>query len=103
MKKILIALSILTCLFSFGVGFAAEDGAALFKARCQSCNGADGEKLPSGSSAAIKGQSSADVLKALEGYKDGSFGGARKQAMTNVVKRLSDEQIKSVSDFVGAL
>ena len=102
MKKILIILSVLACLFTFGVGFAAEDGAALFKAHCQSCHGADGSKASS-SSAAIKGWNSADVLKALEGYRDGSFGGARKQVMTNIVKRLTDEQIKSVSDFVGTL
>ena len=103
MKKILIALSVLVCLFSFSVGFAAEDGAALFKTRCQSCHGADGSKIPPGSAAAIKGQNSADMLKALEGYRDGTFGGARKHVMVNIVKRLSDEQMKSVSDFSATL
>lgn len=39
----------------------------------------------------------------LEGYKDGAFGGTRKQVMTNVVKRLSSEQMKSVADYASTL
>ena len=103
MKKILIALSVLACLFTFGAGLAAEDGASLYKAHCQGCHGADGGKAPSSSAAVIKGLRYEEVLKALEGYKDGSYGGARKKAMENIVKRLSDEQMKSVAGFTATL
>lgn len=51
----------------------------------------------------IKGQSAADLLKKLEGYKDGSFGAQRKLVMENVVKQLSDEQLKSLADYASTL
>ena len=50
-----------------------------------------------------KGQSAADLLKKLEGYKDGSFGAQRKLVMENVVKQLSDEQLKSLADYASTL
>ena len=53
--------------------------------------GASGEKL------------AADLLKKLEGYKDGSFGAQRKLVMENVVKQLSDEQLKSLADYASTL
>ena len=101
MKKMLIVLSVSVCLFSFNVGFAAEDGASLYKTHCQSCHGADGSKGPG--NAGIKGRSSADMLKVLVGYKDGSYGGARKQVMVDIVKPLSDEQLKIISGFTATL
>lgn len=39
----------------------------------------------------------------LEGYRDGTFGGQRKQVMVGVVKRLSDEQMKSLAEYAAAL
>lgn len=45
----------------------------------------------------------ADLLKKLEGYKDGSFGAQRKLVMENVVKQLSDEQLKSLADYASTL
>lgn len=50
-----------------------------------------------------QGQSAADLLKKLEGYKDGSFGAQRKLVMENVVKQLSDEQLKSLADYASTL
>lgn len=103
MKKILIALSALVCVFSFSAAFAAEDGASLFKSQCQSCHGADGSRVPASGVAPIGGQSTADIMKMLNGYKAGTYGGQRKQTMEGVAKRLSDEQVQSVSDYVSKL
>ena len=102
MKKIVIAFSTALCLFSFGIAFA-DDAATLYKTHCQACHGADGSRAPTNTTLIIKGKSSAEVLTMLEGYKDGSFGGKSKQVMTGVVKRLSDDQLKSVSDHVSKL
>lgn len=102
MKKTLLVLSATFCLFSFGVAFA-DDAADLYKTHCQGCHGADGSRIPPNAAAAIKGQSSADLLKMLQGYKDGSFGGKNKQVMTGVAKRLSDDQMKSVADYASKL
>ena len=78
MKKVLIVFSAVMLLSSFGVAFADGDAANLFKTHCQGCHGA-------------------------EGYKDGSFGAQRKLVMENVVKQLSDEQLKSLADYASTL
>ena len=103
MKRLLIACSAVACLFTFGVAFAEDDAAATFKARCQSCHGADAGRSPSPGIDPIKGRDAAELLKELQGYKDGSFGGDRKQVMQGVVKQLSDEQMKSLADHVSKL
>ena len=96
MKKVLIVFSAVMLLASFSVAFADGDAANLFKTYCQGCHGADG--IPP-----IKGQSAADLLKKLEGYKAGSFGAQRKLVMENVVKQLSGEQLKSLADYGSTL
>ena len=103
MKKVLIVFSAVMLLSSFGVAFADGDAANLFKTHCQGCHGADGGRVPACGIEPIKGQSAADLLKKLEGYKDGSFGAQRKLVMENVVKQLSDEQLKSLADYASTL
>ena len=100
MKKVLIVFSAVMLLSSFGVAFADGDAANLFKTHCQGCHGADGGRVPASGIEPIKGQSAADLLKKLEGYKDGS---QRKLVMENVVKQLSDEQLKSLADYASTL
>ena len=92
MKKVLIVFSAVMLLSSFCVAFADGDAANLFKTHCQGCHGADGGR-----------QTAADLLKKLEGYKDGSFGAQRKLVMENIVKQLSDEQLKSLADYASTL
>ncbi len=103
MKRLFVALSLsVALLFASGVcAFAAEDGASLYKA-CQGCHGAEGEKLPMGVGHPIKGQSAEDLDKKMHGYKDGSYGDSKKAIMTNIVKRLTDEQIKALADHMAA-
>ena len=103
MRKILIAGTAVLSLCSFGAVFAGEDAAELFKTHGQSCHGADGGRAPGSGIAPIRGQNSADLLNMLEGYRDGTFGGQRKQVMVGVVKRLSDEQMKSLAEYAAAL
>ena len=103
MKKVLIACAAAVSLFSVTMAFADTDAGNLFKTYCQSCQGADGSRSPGEGVEPVKGQSASELLKMLEGYKDGSFGGPRKQVMTGVVKRLSDEQLKSLADYASRL
>lgn len=96
MKKALVAL------MTAGVvaGFAA-DGAALYN-KCTSCHGKDG-KMTAIPGKVIAGQSAADVEKKLKGYKDGSFGGAKKGMMKGQVASLSDADIKALASHVAGL
>lgn len=105
MKKIMIALAALACLFAFTAAHAADTpaDATLYKSHCQGCHGEDGSRAPSNGVEPIKGQRAADLQKKLAGYKDGSFGGKAKQVMEGVVKQLSDDQLKSVADYAATL
>ena len=100
MKKSLAILSLVTMAFAASVAVAA-DGAEIYKASCSSCHGADGSKSASGSTP-IKGQKAEDLLKKLNGYADGSYGGAQKKIMENVVKKHADE-LKTLADYMGTL
>ena len=88
MKKVLIVFSAVMLLSSFGVAFADGDAANLFKTHCQGCHGADGGRVPA---------------SGIEPIKGGSFGAQRKLVMENVVKQLSDEQLKSLADYASTL
>lgn len=72
--------------------WAAEDGAALFKAKCSVCHGADAAGKPAMKAPAIKGKSQADIKKA--------FASSPKHAG---VKSLNDEQVKAIATYLQGL
>ena len=77
--------------------FSAEDGAALFKAKCAMCHGAAGEGKPAMKSPAMKGT-------ALTAEEIGNYvlkGVAGKLAPhTKPVAGINAEQAKAIADFV---
>lgn len=95
MKTVLFLITVL----SFSSLCFASDGAALY-AKCKTCHGAQGEKAALGVSPLLKGQTSADIAKKLEGYKAGTFGGAKKSTMTGQVSKLSSGDIKALADYI---
>lgn len=103
MKTMMLTFSIATVLFSLNVAFAEGEAAGTYKTYCQSCHGADGSRVPAKDVPLIKGQSSAELLTMLKGYKDGSFGGPKKQVMEGIVKRLSDDQMKGLAEYIPTL
>lgn len=78
----------------------AADGAKLFGAKCAECHGADGKEA-SISGKAIAGDGA--TLTKLVGYKNGSFGGEQKATMQGSLADLSDDDLKAISAYVGAL
>jgi len=95
MKKILLGVSLSAAVL------LASDGAAIY-AKCGACHGKDG-KNAAVSGIAIGGEAADAVAKKLHGYKDGSFGGAKKAMMTPQVASLSDDDIKAVSEYIAGL
>jgi len=81
---------------------AAADGAAIYKANCASCHGAAGEKKALNKSQVIKDFSQEQIVTALKGYKDGSYGGAMKALMKGQAAKLSDEEINAVAKAIAA-
>jgi cytochrome c len=73
------------------MSWAAEDGAALYKAKCSGCHGADAAgkapKIP-----AAKGADEAKVKGALA-----------KAPHTGLAKSLNEEQVKAIATYLGGL
>jgi cytochrome c len=94
MKTLLMILGITAIL-------SAADGAALFK-KCAACHGAEGEKHALGKSKIIKDMSKDDIVTAINGYKDGSYGGPMKALMKGQVASLSAEDANTLAEYISA-
>lgn len=92
MKTLLAILGMVSLL-------GAADGAALYK-QCASCHGVNAEKSALGKSKIIKEMSKEDIVTALKGYKDGTYGGAMKALMKGKVAKLSDEEITALAEHI---
>lgn len=95
MKKLLATLTIIAA-----VGLNAADGAASY-AKCIGCHGAKGEKVALGKSKIISNMKVDEIVAALKGYKDGSYGGAMKGLMKGQVANMSDDQMDEVANLIG--
>jgi len=96
MTKLMTALVVtvgLTCSLS-------ADGAAAYK-KCSACHGATGEKAALGKSKVINTMTKADIVAALNGYKDGSYGGPMKAMMKGQVASLSEADIQAIAEMIG--
>jgi mono/diheme cytochrome c family protein len=93
-KLTIMVLAIALMLFIAlpNLSWAAEDGAALYKANCAMCHGPDAAGKPAMKAPAIKGKSAADVTKAMENPKH-----------TAVKKKVSEAQIKAIGDYLATL
>lgn len=92
--KTLIAILTLSALLG------AADGAAVFK-KCAACHGPTGEKVALGKSKVLKEMSQADIVAAIKGYKDGTYGGTMKALMKGQVATLSDADIEAIATHIG--
>ena len=75
---------------------------ALFKT-CASCHGLKGEKEALGKSQVITGWDKDRVIKALNGYKDGSYGGVMKNIMTGQVNTKTEAEIEALADLISKM
>ena len=95
MKKAILLAMMATLTLS------AADGAALFS-KCTACHGAKGEKHALGKSKIINTMTPDEIVTALEGYKDGTYGGPMKAVMKGQAAPLSEEEIKEIAEYIGA-
>jgi cytochrome c553 len=94
MKKTLVTLSV--------VAIAATSTFASNTAACVGCHGANFEKSALGKSKVVKDMTKADIVTALKGYKDGSYGGAMKGVMKGQADKLSDADIEAIATEITA-
>jgi len=94
MKKTTILIMLLSLVFA-SAAFAAEDGAALFKAKCAACHGPDGKKMAKAdlSSAPIQGKTDADLVKFVGENPKHNF----------TKKGVTDDQLKAIVTFLRTL
>ena len=66
-------------------------------AACAGCHGQYFEKVAMGKSKVVKDMSETDILVALKGYKDGSYGGGMKGLMKGQVASLSNADMAAMA------
>jgi len=96
MKKIILGLTLISTMM------LASDAASLYT-KCAGCHGSQGEKKALGKSKVINEMSKQDLVSALTGYKDGSYGGAMKGLMKGQVAKLSEVQINELASHITTL
>jgi cytochrome c553 len=77
------------------------DAKSLYTA-CSACHGQNAEKAALGKSQIIKGWSSEKIIEALNGYKDGTYGGAMKGIMKGQVATKSEDEIKALAEYIAS-
>lgn len=89
---LVLAIAIVLFIAVPNLAWAAEDGAALYKANCAMCHGASAEGKPAMKAPAIKGKTAADVTKAMANPKHAS-----------VQKKVNEAQTKAIGDYLATL
>jgi len=64
---------------------------------CAGCHGANFEKKAMNVSKVVKDLTKEEIVTALKGYKDGSYGGAMKAIMKGQVAKLDDAAIEALA------
>ncbi len=85
------------------VAVSSFDAVGTFKRKCGGCHGANGEKAALGKSQIITGWEVVKTAEALNGYKDGSYGGAMKGLMASQVSSLSESDINALAKHISEL
>jgi len=90
MKKIIKTVAL-------GALLASSSAYAVSIAACAGCHGQHFEKSALGQSKIVKDMSLKDIMKALKGYKEGTYGGAMKKVMTDQLKNMKTSDIEAMS------
>ena len=99
MKKILVTLTIAA---ACSTAVMADAGAAAY-GKCKACHGAKAEKKALGKSQVIAGWPVEKIVKALKGYKAGTYGGPMKGLMKGQVMSYDDAKIEAVAKYIHGL
>ncbi len=78
------------------------NGELLYKS-CVNCHGQKAEKEALGKSQIIAGWDKQRIINAMNGYKDGSYGGVMKNIMKGQVLTKTDSEIETLATFISNL
>ncbi|HHD82327.1 MAG TPA: c-type cytochrome [Campylobacterales bacterium] len=71
------------------------------EAGCTGCHGQNFEKAAMGKSKVVKDMTAEEITTALNGYKDGSYGGPMKAIMKGQTASMSEDDIKKFAEKHG--
>ena len=98
-----IALTFLISFTAASLLMAEGDGETLYKNKCASCHGLDGEKKALGTSGPINNLTNQEIVDALVSFKDGSYNGKFKSVKRSLMNKLSEDDIPVVSAYMQTL
>ena len=75
----------------------------LYQSKCASCHGKQGEVKALNTSRPINTLSQEQIVTALDGYKDGSYGGQYKMMKKGIVRRLNPDEINELAHYITTL
>ncbi len=84
------------------VSKSSSNGETLYKA-CSSCHGQKAEKKALGKSEIIAGWDKQKTIDALNGYKNGTYGGAMKAVMKGQVASKSEADIVALAEYISTM
>ncbi len=104
MKKLVTLLTVCSLALAGSYALVSAGQAEDIYRKCKGCHGADGSKVPPGSSEqyVVKGKSKDVLLKAMHGYVDGTYGGSKAVIMKAQLKTLSDAEIEALAEYMAA-
>lgn len=99
MKYILILVAIIFV----GCSSKPVDGKLIYTEKCANCHGKMGRKSAFGKSAAIGSLTQEELIHAIKGYQEGTYGGSMKGMMKQEVKSFNEKEIEAVSKYISEL
>jgi len=93
MSKILKAVTVVVLVVT-AASAAANTGV------CKGCHGQKFEKKAMGKSKVVKDMSKKEIVKALKGYKAGTYGGVMKGLMKNQVDKYSNADLEEIAEAI---
>jgi len=100
MKHRMAMALVVFALMTSAASWAAEDGAALYKAKCAGCHGADGAGKPPMKAPALKGKN-LDASKIAEHITKGEP--TSKAPHNKGMNGVSEDQAKAIAEYVKTL
>jgi cytochrome c len=80
---------------------ASSQGQSLYVKKCAACHGEKAEGKASYPK--LAGQTKEDLTKKLDGYIDGSFGGAQKVIMAGQAKQLAQSEREAIAEYISTI
>lgn len=94
---------ILVAIMFIGCSSQPVDGKSLYNESCANCHGKMARKSAFGKSAAIGGFTQEEIIHAIKGYQEGTYGGSMKTMMKQEVSALNEKEIEAVSRYISEL